>query len=98
MRERIVGARILVQRRGAPLRRVVVGFEPVVAEYDRIDRQGSNVADETLEVVCNLGISWPIGLNRWANGFDLAQVIDFDDIGCDVRSSRLPNQSAGDEN
>jgi hypothetical protein len=94
--ERIVGARVIVERDRAPVGDEVISREPVLAHDDRVGRDGSNVLDETRQMPGDLRIGRPVVRNRGGDRLRLAEFVDLDHPGCDGATGSLPDHAAGE--
>src|SRR3546814_7489029 len=85
--ERVVRARIVVQRHRAAISREVVGAQPVLADDDGIGRDRADLLDETREVEGDLRVGRAIVGNCWRHRLRLTEPVDLHQPGSDRATS-----------
>ena len=73
----------------------IIGFEPIVADEHGIYRQRAYVGDKMREIPGNLRVGRLVVLDGGRDRLHFAELIDFDDVGCDAALRRLPDQTGG---
>src|SRR5579885_2496531 len=93
--EGVVGARVVVQGRGAAIGCEVVGAKPVLPDNDRIGRDGADLLDEARKMERDLGIGRAIVCNGGRDRLRLAEIVDLHHPGHDGAARRLPDKRCG---
>ena len=71
--ERIIGAGVVVESVRALVGDKIIGLEPVLADDDRIGRNGADILDEAREMPGDLRIGWLIVGDRRGDGLRFAE-------------------------
>ena len=88
------GMGVIVQGERRLIGREGVGFQPVFAHDNGVDRHRPHLFDKFRELVSDLSVSRLIIGDRRLHGADAAVCFEFDDIGRDRPLCGLPDQSS----